>query len=126
MQEKRLSKEKSLREELARYETVKVYGNKSARTAIICWGSNKGVCVEIADELNLKVIQPLCLSPFPLSQIKEAAAGAKKLIVVESNATGQLARLMSLYGFGVDKTILKYDGRPFSVEELEANLRKMT
>jgi len=124
MQAKRLSKEKYLRAECARYETVKTYGNKSARTAVICWGSNKGAAVEAAEELDLKVVQPLCLSPFPVSQVAEAIAGAEKLIAVESNATGQLVRLMNLHGLSVHKTILKYDGRPFSVEELVSELRK--
>ncbi len=124
MQEKRLRKEKYIAEELKRYETVKIYGNKNSDTAIICWGSNKGVCVEAAEKLNLKVIQPLFLSPFPTLQLKNAMKGIKKLIAVESNATAQLVKLMNLYGLGADKTILKYNGRPFSVDELEARLRE--
>jgi pyruvate/2-oxoacid:ferredoxin oxidoreductase alpha subunit len=29
---------------------------------------------------------------------------------------------MNQYGLGADETILKYDGRPFTVEELEEKL----
>jgi 2-oxoglutarate ferredoxin oxidoreductase subunit alpha len=124
MQDKRLSKEKDIVEELAKYETIKVYGNKNSDMAIICWGSNKGVCIEAAQKFGLKVVQPLCLSPFPADQLERSLKGAKKIIAVESNATGQLVKLMNLHGLGVDEKILKYDGRPFTVDELEAKLQE--
>ncbi|MDD5428174.1 MAG: 2-oxoacid:acceptor oxidoreductase subunit alpha [Candidatus Omnitrophica bacterium] len=124
MQDKRLRKEKYLAEELAGYETVKIYGNKNSETAILCWGSNKGVCVEAAEKLNLKVVQPLYMSPFPAMQLEAAIKGVKKLIAVESNAEAQLVKLINLYGLGVDETVLKYDGRPFALDELEARLRE--
>jgi 2-oxoglutarate ferredoxin oxidoreductase subunit alpha len=120
MQDKRLGKEKSLIKELEKnYKTVRIYGDKDASTALLCWGSNKGVCVEVAEKLGVKVIQPLVLSPFPIEQFQKAVKGVKKLISVENNATGQMAALVGRYGFKVDEKILKYDGRPFSLEELE-------
>ena len=124
MQDKRLRKTKYIAEELARYEMVKIYGNKNSDVAVLCWGSNKGVCIEAAEKLNLKVIQPLCLSPFPVHQLEGAMKGVKKVIAVESNATAQLVKLMNSYGLGADETILKYDGRPFTADELEAKLRE--
>lgn len=125
MQEKRLHKEEYLRKDLENYETVKVYGNKGSGLALLCWGSNKGVCVEAAKNLGLKVIQPLVLSPFPVEQFRQALAGVKMLIGVENNATAQLARLARVYGFNVDNDIAKYDGRPFSLEDLEERLRNL-
>ncbi len=123
MQDKRMSKEKYLQEELEKFETVKVYGNRDASVSLLCWGSNKGVCVELAERLGIKVIQPLVLWPFPIEQFQRALSGVKKLVCVESNATGQLTRLMKMLGFNVDGQILKYDGRPFSFDELEARTR---
>ena len=123
MQDKRMSKEKYLQEELEKFETVKVYGNRDASVSLLCWGSNKGVCVELAERLDIKVIQPLVLWPFPIEQFQRALSGVKKLVCVESNATGQLTRLMKMLGFNVDGQILKYDGRPFSFDELEARTR---
>lgn len=122
--DKRLRKEKYLAQDLENYEAVKAYGNPSAECAVVCWGSNKGVCVEAAEKLGLKVIQPLVLSPFPLKQFSEKLKGAKKIICVENNATGMLAGLMSARGLKADKMILKYDGRPFSLDELEERLKK--
>jgi len=123
MQDKRMSKEKYLEEELEKFETVKVYGDRDASVSLLCWGSNKGVCVELAERLGIKVIQPLVLWPFPTRQFQRALSGVKKLVCVESNATGQLTRLMKILGFNVDEQILKYDGRPFSFDELEAGTR---
>ncbi len=123
MQEKRLRKEKFLAQDLERLEAVKVHANEDSETALLCWGSNKGACVEVGRKLGLKVIQPVVLNPFPDRQFRQALAGVKKLICVESNSGGQLAQLIKGYGFNVDDKVLKYDGRPFSVEELEKLIR---
>ncbi|MBU0952627.1 MAG: 2-oxoacid:acceptor oxidoreductase subunit alpha [Elusimicrobia bacterium] len=125
MQDKRLLKEKYLSQELEKIETVKIYGNKDSKTALVCWGSNKGVCIELAEKLGLKVIQPVVLSPFPENKFREALKGIEKTIYIENNSTGQLERLVRTYGFKADKMILRYDGRPFSLEGLEAELKKV-
>ena len=122
MQDKRCRKAEYLLEELEQYETVKVYGDKNSSTALLFWGSNKGVCVEVGARLGLKVIQPIVFSPFPLKQFKEALKGVKKIICVENNRFGQLADFLKRYGINVDRRILKYDGRPFTIDELEAKL----
>lgn len=119
MQDKRLHKERFLAQDLEGLGTVKIYGKKDAQAAILCWGSNKGVCLEVALKLGLKVIQPVVFSPFSVKQFKEALLGTKRLICVESNATGQLTRFIKSFGFNTTEQILKYDGRPFSVDELE-------
>jgi 2-oxoglutarate ferredoxin oxidoreductase subunit alpha len=43
---------------------------------------------------------------------------------VENNATGQLVRLIKAHGIDVDDTILKYDGRPFTLDELEKMVKE--
>jgi 2-oxoglutarate ferredoxin oxidoreductase subunit alpha len=125
MQDKRMRKGRYLADELERYECVKVDGERGSETALLCWGSNKGVCIEAARELGFKVIQPLVMSPFPVNQFREALKGVKDLIAVENNATGQLAELIKTYGFKADKKILKYDGRPFSIDELIGKLQEL-
>jgi len=125
MQEKRLRKEAYLSRELEEYETVKIYGNELSPTAILSWGSNKGVAIEAAKKMGLKAIQVQVLWPFPIKKFQAALGGVKTLISVENNATGQLIRLVRGLGFKVDKKILKYDGRPFSVDELEEKLKAL-
>jgi 2-oxoglutarate ferredoxin oxidoreductase subunit alpha len=121
--DKRLIKGESLAKEMAKYETVKVYG--LGKTAILCWGSNKGVCIEAAEQFGLKVIHVLVLSPFPMDQLRSALSDVERMISVECNSTGQLAKLAALYGHPADMQILRYNGRPFSLEDLEANLRRV-
>ena len=122
--DKRQRKGQSLAAELERYETVKVFGDEKSKTALLCWGSNKGVCMEAALKLGLRVIQVLVLSPFPERKLKDALQGVERLLAVECNSTGQLARLAGFYGIKIlaQDQILKYDGRPFSVEDLLAQL----
>ncbi len=122
MNDKRLLKGESLARELEAYETVKVFGE--GQTALLCWGSNKGVCVEAARKFGCKVVQVLVLSPFPAEKLKEALLGVQRTIAVECNSTAQLARLAGFYGIQIEERILKYDGRPFSLEDLEAELRR--
>jgi len=124
MNDKRLLKGLALAKEMDSYETVKVYGN--GNTALLCWGSNKAVCTEAAEELGLKAIQVLVLSPFPEKRLRDALVGVERVITVECNSTGQLSRLARSYGFETNEQILKYDGRPFSLEELVAKIRKVT
>ena len=124
MYEKRLRKGKHLAREMESYETVKIHGRKDSELAVLCWGSNKGVCAEVGASLGLRVVQPVVLSPFPAAQFEAAMRGVKKLVSVENNATGQMAGLVESHGFRVQSRVSKYDGRPFSFEELEAELKR--
>ena len=126
MVDKRKRKQETIIKELQKIETVKVYGDKESKTALVTWGSTVGVVTEIADELGLKVVQPLYLEPFPCWNIEKALKGVKKIIDIETNSTGQLARLLKCYGFNVNKKILRYDGRPFTIDELKKQICQMT
>jgi len=118
MSEKRRRKGQSLAREMEEYESVKVYGQISSKTALLFWGSNKGVCVEAAERLGLRAVQVLALSPFPEKKLIDVLQGVERLLAVECNSTGQLADLARCCGIKVDDMILKYDGRPFSREDL--------
>ncbi|MFB3765333.1 MAG: 2-oxoacid:acceptor oxidoreductase subunit alpha [Methanotrichaceae archaeon] len=122
--DKRKLKGISMSKDLDNYETVKVYGE--GKTALLCWGSNKGACIEAAEKFGMKAIQILVLSPFPLKKLQESLKSVEKTICVECNSTGQLARLLMQYGIHTDNKILKYDGRPFSLDDLEEELGKVT
>ncbi len=123
--DKRQRKGQLMAEYLEGYDTVKVLGDEKSKTALLCWGSNKGVCEEAAKKMGLKVIYVLVLSPFPEKRLKNALQGVDRLLAVECNSTGQLARLAGYYGIKTQDRILKYDGRPFSVEDLLAKLRRV-
>ncbi len=126
VQDKSLLKEKSLIEELEGLPAVKTYGDEGSSAALLCWGSNKGVCAELGDKYGLRVVQPVIMNPFPTSQFNEALQGVERTISVETNSTGQLARLIRSCGFEADDLILKYDARPFSVDDLEERILEVT
>jgi 2-oxoglutarate ferredoxin oxidoreductase subunit alpha len=125
MQEKLLQKQRSMAKEMANYETVYRAGRTDAETALLCWGSNKGVGEEVAENLGLRMVQPVVLLPFPVDSCRNALEGARRVIAVENNATGQLANLMRLNGFTIHSEIHKYDGRPFTVEELVDRVKEV-
>ena len=127
MSEKRMLKAQSLAGELEGYETVKVFGESNGKTCLLCWGSNKGVCREAAKSQanrGMRVVQVLVLWPFPEQRLKEALRGVERIFAVECNATGQLATLCRQYSINVDEMILKYDGRPFSLDDLSLELAR--
>jgi len=125
IQRKRLRKRKGLTEELSKYEQVKVYGNKDSKTVAICWGSTKGACMEAAEELDIKMVQPLVIEPFPVEHLKKALSGAEKIINVEVNATGQLGKILSSYRIHADHNILRLDARPFTVDSLVRQIKEV-
>jgi len=124
MQDKKLRKYENLEKEIKNLESVKVFGNKNSDKALVIFGSTKGVAVELGRELNLRVIQPLIFQPFPKAKMEEALSGVKKVFTVETNATAQLAQLLSSQGIKIDGSILKYTGRPFFIEDLREELIK--
>ena len=67
----------------------------------------------------------LQLWPFPSQGVAAALKKAGKNIIIEGNATGQLAALIRREtGQKVDGTVLKYDGRPFSPQEIADRVNK--
>jgi 2-oxoglutarate ferredoxin oxidoreductase subunit alpha len=125
MQKKRLAKRKGLAREVDGMDAVAVLGDRRARVALLTWGSTKGACMEVAQDMGLRVVQPLVLEPLPVAALTKALDGADTVLGVENNATGQLSRLVSCHGIRVDRTILKYDGRPFSVDGLRKRLEEV-
>jgi 2-oxoglutarate ferredoxin oxidoreductase subunit alpha len=125
MHNKRLRKFEAMQEAVDNMDdAVSVYGNPKSKKIVICWGSTKGAVKEAAENLGLKVVQPIVLQPFPAKQMDKALKGAEKTVLVEINSTGQLEQVLNGQGIEVDKRILKYDMRPFTAAELENQLKK--
>ncbi len=105
------------------------YGPAEAQTTFLCWGSTYGPLREAVDRLNAtrpgraNMLHFGGLHPFPLQAAEAALSGARRLIVVEGNATGQFETLLRMRtGWPVDGSIRKYDGRPFSPEAILAHI----
>lgn len=124
--EKRARKTRALQEDLSATNQVVVGGDRDASTTILCWGSNGCACDEVGEQLHLRVIRPVVLSPFPADAFSRAMAGTERLIAAETNETGDLAALVRQMGYRVDHLVLKYDGRPFFIGELSRRIAEVS
>jgi 2-oxoglutarate ferredoxin oxidoreductase subunit alpha len=92
---------------------------------IIGMGSTGGTIDEarsrlLEDGIKSNHITVRLIHPFPTEQIKPYLSKAKHIIVVENNATAQLASQIKLHAGFSEKIhhILKYDGNPFLPKEI--------
>lgn len=119
MVEKRLAKIEGLREEISPPEEISV---DNADTVLIGWGSSRGALVEALRLLKQEgkkvgMLHFTELWPLPEFSLPEG----KTYITVESNATGQLGRLLrSEYGVSFRGAISRYDGLPLTSEYIRS------
>jgi 2-oxoglutarate ferredoxin oxidoreductase subunit alpha len=125
MADKRMKKMSGLATEVEGMGPVRIGGVPEASTAVLCWGSCKGVCEELGRKKGFRVVRPVVLWPFPEKAFAQAMEGVERFVAVETNESGQLAALVSRFGYNAAGKILKYDGRPFMLGELEEELGKV-
>jgi 2-oxoglutarate ferredoxin oxidoreductase subunit alpha len=103
-------------------------GPKDYKTLIIGWGSTYHILKEAFERLgredtallHFKQVYPL--HPNTVGYLQKA----EKRVIVENNGTGQFGQLLRMQtGFNMDQKILKYNGLPFSVDELEIQLKSV-
>jgi len=118
MVEKRLKKIKLLEENMI----APVFsGENDYEILVIGWGSTYNCISEAVAEIRNKRIAHLhFIQVHPLNEsIGDYLKKAKKLIIIENNATAQFAKLLLLKtGIDIKNRILKYDGMHFYVDEL--------
>ena len=123
MVEKRAAKLEALKEELIEPE---FYGDEDCQTLFIGFGSTSNAIKEALDQLNLDghhygALLFSDVYPLPTKNLLKYAGQAKKVINVEQNATGQLASLIrQTTSITCHSSILKYDGRQLSVDDILA------
>ena len=125
MHEKRLRKLDSLHNDAL--SPTEIGDVKHADTVVVSWGSNRGVIEEALECLERDDIAALHFAQvYPISTTAKKLLTRKQVIVLENNTSGQFANLLKReYGVKIIDTILKYDGAPFSVEEVVEKLRQM-
>lgn len=118
MVNKRLKKKELLLKDCLEPELT---GAEKFEKLIIGWGSTYHT---IREAMELKKDAPAAflylkqIYPLPAS-VESYLKKAKEIIVIENNATGQLAKLIRQEtGIAAHRKILKYNGLPFSVEEI--------
>ncbi len=125
MVQKRMSKLNLMRDEAIMPE---IFGNSDAKILVIAWGSNCNIIKEVLQEIGNSEIALLYFKQvYPLNKkVLGLLKNATKLLCVENNYSGQFANLLKLeFGISVDEKILKYNGMPFSVEELKLKISEV-
>lgn len=99
--------------------------HEDADVLLVGFNSTRGAIEEVQEKLNSEGVKVnhahiKLIHPFPAEEMSALMDKAKKVIVVENNATGQLANIMKMNigGHAKTKSILKYDGTPFLPREL--------
>ncbi|MGZ7159439.1 MAG: 2-oxoacid:acceptor oxidoreductase subunit alpha [Methanobacterium sp.] len=125
MVEKRLNKLEGIQKDVIEPELV---GSEDYKILVIGWGSTYGAIIEALKNigrddiafLHFKQVYPI--DGNTLDYLKRA----QKTIIFENNATSQFKNLIKLYtGFEIDINALKYNGMPFSVEEVTERLKNL-
>jgi len=112
-----------------------VYKNaphEEADLLIVGFNSTRGAIEEAMERLEndgLKVNHAhiRLIHPFPTDEMVPLVQSAKKVVVVEHNATGQLANILKMnVGFAQKiHNVLKYDGNPFLPSEVYSKCKEL-
>jgi len=112
-----------------------VYKNaphEDADLLIVGFNSTRGAIEEAMvrlekDGLKVNHAQIRLIHPFPTDEVLPLVRSAKKVIVVENNATGQLANIMKMNVGHAEKItkFVKYDGNPFLPHEVHSKCKEL-
>lgn len=124
MVEKRYHKLRMLRDEAL---APVLYGEEDCEVLLVGWGSTYHPLEEARRELDRDDVGVLHFQQlYPLHPDTDKYLEGKKTLIYENNIQGQLANLLKLEaGVDIQKRVLKYNGMPFSVEEVLRSVREV-
>lgn len=104
------------------------FGHDTPELLITSWGSTYGAIREAVEYLleqgySIGMLSFNDIFPLPMERLNHYKQYAKKIINIEQNYTNQFGKILILEGdTRYNVAINKYDGRPFSAEELISEL----
>ncbi len=134
--EKRIRKMEALRERLPEAElmtidngqlTIDNFSQNKIDILFISWGSNKNAILDAMhvaairkSQQSIGYLHYTYLWPLKTGKFMDLASRAKRVILVEGNAQGQLGMLIKQEcGFEFEERVLRFDGRSIGFEQLE-------
>lgn len=106
--------------------------HEEADLLIVGFNSTRGAIEEAMgrlekDGVKVNHAQVRLIHPFPADELLPLVKSAKKIAVVENNATGQLANIMKMNVGHAEKIhkLLKYDGNPFLPHEVHTKCKEL-
>lgn len=130
MMRKRMGKLDLLLSAIPDAQRYAMHGPRDAELTVVAWGSTKGTILDALDTLaaeghKVNFLQCRLMRPFPTEQIEAELRRAKRLVLLEENYSGQLGALLAeKTGVRIEDRVLKFDGRPFSENEVLDALRE--
>ena len=102
----------------------KLHGPASADLTLVGWGTTKGAILDAMSEIeaqgrSVNFLQIRMMRPFPAADVSQILGAARTVVLIEGNFSGQLGALVREHtGRDMAHRVLKYDGRPFSRNEI--------
>ena len=118
MTRKQMKKIPLMEEAVSRLNPVRNSGNFDSDMCLISWGSNAPLCREAANIVGIKSVQPVVMNPFPEAELRAATSQSHMTFLLEDNYSGQLADICEAHGIPVDIRLPRFDGRPFTLDQL--------
>ena len=132
MTEKRFKK---LETAAGQFSKAKTYGDADASIGIISWGSTSGPVFEAIDKalekgIKVQALYPRTLYPLPTDWIKGFVKNKEVVIVIEANYNAQFKSTIVERCTHINRgtevlEFLKYDGTPFTPEEILEEIEKV-
>lgn len=127
--DKRFRKVENIRFDTPVYKNAQ---HEDADVLIVGFNSTRGAIDEAMgrlanDGLKVNHAQVRLIHPFPSDELLPLVRSAKKVLVVENNATGQLANIMKMNIGHAEKMTkyVKYDGNPFLPHEVYSKCKEL-
>ncbi len=124
MMRKRMGKLALIAQAIPQDMQYALHGPADADLTVVAWGSTKGTVLDAlrvlaAEGKRVNFLQCRLMRPFPAEAVGAVLRKAKRLVCIEENYSGQLASLIAEQtGVLIKDKINKYDGRPFSEDEM--------
>jgi 2-oxoglutarate ferredoxin oxidoreductase subunit alpha len=133
MMTKRMMKLETAAREIPEEEKVYFFGSskKKADVTIVSWGSTKGPILDAMkllekDGIGVEFLQIRLISPFPTETVRQRLSGAKLIIGIEQNYSGQMAAVIAEKTMiDVKNKIVKFNGRPMSQDEIYQSVKQV-
>ena len=127
--DKRFRKVENIRFDTPVYKNAK---HEEADILLVGFNSTRGAIEEAMirlenDGLKVNHAHIRLIHPFPTDELLPLVRSAKKVVVVENNATGQLANIIKMNVGHAEKIVkhLKYDGNPFLPHEVYTKCKEL-
>jgi len=130
MMHKRMGKLELIAKAIPKDQQLALHGPAKADLTVVAWGSTKGTILDAmrileAHARSVNFLQCRLMRPFPAADVEAILRKAKRLVLIEENYSGQLGSLIAEQtGVRIADRVLKFDGRPFSEDEMVAALRE--